>query len=230
MLKRFVNKRRMMTAVLDFLQQNTAKLDGIPGLAALIATLSDLVTRIGNTHESQLVTSLGQTRKKEELKQKLIASTLAIIKRANAYALVENDPVLKHNLGYTATGLEEMPQNTLADAVNKVIATCNPVMEHIAPYGLTAAMLDTAAQDLAAYVAALPAARRVIATRKTATAGLNELFTQSDDALVKIDALMELAGSDDALLLQDYKNLRKIGDLKGKAAQPPQTPPLPPNP
>lgn len=95
MIKRMINKRRMLIAVLDFLLQNLTKLTAIPALAPLVETLRDIVARIGETHEAQLSSSEGQTQTKEELKQKSILTLLEIVKRAKAYALINNDLLLK---------------------------------------------------------------------------------------------------------------------------------------
>lgn len=218
MLKRMINKRRMLIAVLDFLLQNLTKLNAIPALAALVETLQNIVARIGDTHQAQLSTSGGQTKTKEELKQNTIHLLLEIIKRAMAYALISNDLLLKSEVDYSASDLVAMPQNSLTDAGNKIIAACTSKVTVMAEYGITAAMLQGATESLAAYKAALPGVKRVIASRKTATGELDDLFVQADSTIKKIDALMEIAGMDDAHLLQEYKNLRVITDLKGKGA------------
>ncbi len=215
-----INKRRMLIAVLDFLLQNLTKLTPIPALTPLIESLRDIVARIGDTHEAQLSTSVGQTQTKEELKQKSIISLLEIIKRAKAYALISNDLLLKSEIDFSASELQMMPQDNLTDAGNKIIAACTSKVAAMAEYGITTAMLETATANLAEYKAALPGVKRVIASRKTATGELDELFAQADLTIKKIDALMEIAGMDDAHLLQEYKNLRVISDLKGKGTTP----------
>jgi len=213
-----INKRRMLIAVLDFLLQNLTKLTAIPALAPLVETLQNIVARIGDTHEAQLSTSEGQTQTKEELKQKSILSLLEILKRAKAYALISNDLLLKSEVDFSASELQMMPQDNLTDAGNRIIMACTSKVALMAEYGMKTAMLETATENLAAYKAALPGVKRVIASRKTATGELGDLFAQADTTIKKIDALMEIAGMDDAHLLQEYKNLRVITDLKGKGS------------
>lgn len=113
-----------------------------------------------------------------------------------------------------------MPQDNLTDTGSKIIAACTSKVTVMAEYGVTTSLLEATAINLAEYKAALPGVKRVIASRKTATGELDELFAQADLTIKKIDALMEIAGMDDAHLLQEYKNLRVITDLKGKGTTP----------
>jgi len=217
MLKRMVNKHRMLIAVLDFFAANVAKLTFAPALAGLITQLRDTMTSISNMEQSQLMSSKGHTQTKEALKQQVINSILEIIKRAKAYAIVTDNLILKDAVDYTYSQLDKMPQDSLVSVANKLVTTCVEHISAMAGYGLTQQMLDAVSPQLTGYAAALPGTKRAIASRKTATDGLVNAFATADSLVKKIDAMMELVSTEDPPFYQEYKNLRVIVDLKGKA-------------
>lgn len=217
MLKRMVNKHRMLIAVLDFFAANAPKLTFAPPLAGFITQLRETMASISTMEQAQLVSSKGQTQTKEALKQQVITSILEIIKRAKAYAIVTDNLILKDDVNYTYTQLDAMPQNSLVSVAGKLVTTSAAHITGMAGYGLTRQMLDAVTPLLNEYAAALPGTKRAIATRKTATGGLADAFATSDNLMKKIDALMELVSTDDPSFYQEYKNLRVIVDLKGKA-------------
>lgn len=212
-----INKLRMLIAVLDFLVKNSAKLTFVPALAGFVTSLQETMAQISAMQEAQLVTSKGHTLTKDALKQKAISSILDIIKRANAYAVVANDLMLKEAISITNSQLEVMPQGNLVSACRLVIDSCSSKIADMAAYGLTAQMLTNAGTDLANYEVALPGAKNIIAARKTATSQLDTLFYDAESTLKKIDAMMEIVSNTDPMFYQNYRNLRVIDDLKGKA-------------
>ena len=216
----------MLIAILEFLVRNLAKLTFAPALEALVARLQDIMTRINETQEAQINTSKGHTLTKEALRQKVIGSILEIVKRAKAYAIATDNLLLKDAVDYKLSQLNSMPQDSLVIACNKVISTCTPVIAEMAGYGLAPAMLTGMDPLLAEYKAALPGTKLAIASRKTATGGLAELFAEADNTLKKIDAMMEIVSSSDPTFYQEYKNLRVIDDLRRKATTA-ESPPVP---
>jgi UDP-N-acetylmuramyl tripeptide synthase len=100
---------------------------------------------------------------------------------------------------------------------SKIVTTCAGHITEMEGYGLTQQMLDAVDPQLSEYAAALPGTKRAIASRKTATGGLVAAFATADSLIKKIDAMMELVSTDDPPFYQEYKNLRVIDDLKGKA-------------
>ena len=216
MNKRFINKHRMFTAVLDFLRKNQAKLTFAPALIGFIDSFDATYNTISEMQEAQMGSSKGHTQTKKELKQKLATDLLEIIKRAKAYAVVTHDLLLKEEMNFSATQLLEMPQESLIIACNRVVAACTPHMAELSAYGLKDDQITTATDTLALYTAALPGTKAAIAQRKTATSELSGLFSAADELLRKIDAMMEIVSSIDTVFYQDYKNLRIIDDLRGK--------------
>lgn len=217
MLKKMINKHRMQIAVVEFLLRNIAKLTFAPALTGLVTKLQGIMTRITETQEAQINTSKGHTQTKEALRAKVISCILEIIKRAKAYAIASENLLLKDAVDYNLSQLSIMPQDSLAIACNKVISACAPLHTEMAGYGLTPAMLADMETLLVEYTAALPGTKLAIASRKTATGGLAELFAEADSTLKKIDAMMEIVSTTDHAFYKEYKNLRVIDDLKRKA-------------
>lgn len=217
MLKRFVNKHRMLISVLDFLDKNESKLTFAPAIDTNVDNLQAIMYNIGTMEEAQLSTTKGYTETKEAHKLVAIRGILEIIKRAKAYAIVIEDQILKNEVNFSYSRLSDMPQDSLITACNKVVGACKARLAEMADYGLTQKMLDDMGPALEAYAAALPGAKRVIANRKTATAELKKLFADADNTLRKLDALMAICSTSDPLFYQEYKNLRVIDDLKRKS-------------
>ncbi|PKO95676.1 MAG: hypothetical protein CVU14_11370 [Bacteroidetes bacterium HGW-Bacteroidetes-9] len=218
MKKTMINKHRMLVAVLDFLDKNESKLTFAPALLGYVDSAQDTLARIGSTQEAQLSSSEGYTQTKEAIQQQVIGSMLDIIRRAKAFAFVTNDLILKQAVNYTYNKLNKLPQDSLIDVCNKIVSDCKPKVDLMADYGLTPAMLEAIEPELAAYAAALPGTKQVIASRKTATAELKVLFAEVDHTFKRIDALMDIISAADPLFYQEYKNLRVIDDLRRKSS------------
>lgn len=217
MTKRMVNKHRMFIAVLDFLLANSAKLTFAPALAGYVTALQSTLTAMSAIEQAQLASSKGHTQTKESLKQQVIKLLLDIIRRAKAYSIVSDNLVLKDAVNYTSSQLDILPQDSLLSVGNKLVTTCTEHITEMTGYGLTQQMLDSVQPLLDEYAAALPGTKRIIAARKTATGELAASYAEADDQLKKIDAMMEIISASDPAFYKEYKNLRVIVDLKGKA-------------
>lgn len=212
-----INKHRMLVAVVDFLLANAARLTFAPAIAAFIVKLQDVMGRIAIAQEAQLTSSIGKTQTKEALKKEAIGNILEIVKRAKAYSLVTKDLVLMADVSFSYSQMDVMPQDNLMAVGNKVINTCSGKVALMADYGLNALMLAEAGAKLEQYAAALPGAKRAIATRKTAATDLKTLHAEADNLLETIDALMEIGSTEAPSLIEEYRNNRIIYDLRGKS-------------
>jgi hypothetical protein len=207
----------MYNVVLSFLKKNQDRLTFAPAITGFIESLERTSNQISEMQEAQLTSSKGHTQSKKELKQKLVADLLEIIKRARAYAVVSNDLLLKEEMNYSATQLLGMPQESLIIACRRVLAACEPRMAELSAYGLKDDQITIVSDTITLFTAALPGAKTAIAQRKTATSELVNLFAEADEWLRKIDAMMEIVSTNDGVFYQDYRNLRVIDDLRGKS-------------
>ena len=217
MTRRMVNKKRMFVTVLDFLVSNLTKLTFAPALAGYVTALQGMLTGIGELEQAQLARSKGVTKSKESLKEQVITQLLDIIRRANAYAISSANLVLQDAVKYSYTQLDSMPQNNLVSVAKLMVTTCTKYITEMAGYGLTQPMLDDIAPLLVEYENALPAPKRVIAARKTATEALRIAFAEFDEELKKVDAMMKIISDSDPQFFNEYTNVRVIVDLKGKS-------------
>lgn len=217
MTKRMVNKHRMFIAVLDFLLANSAKLTFAPALAGYVTALQATLAEMSNLEQAQLASSKGLTQTKASLKEQAVTLLLDIINRAKAYSIVTENLILKDAVNYTYSQLINLPQDSFLSVANKVITICAGNVTEMTPYGLTQPMLDSVPSMLDEYAATLPGTKRIIAARKTATGELAASYAEADDQLKKIDAMMEIISASDPAFYKEYKNLRVIVDLKGKA-------------
>lgn len=219
MQKRMINKQRMQIAVMDFLEENKPKLAFAPALVGYVAGLQDTLAHISTMQQAQLASSEGHTLTKDALREKVTTGLLEIVKRAKAFAIVTDNKVLQEAVNYPYSVLRRLPQASLMSAVNAVVDAVSLKLADITPYGLTPEMLQQVQQDLIAYTTALPGTKRVIASRKTATGELGNLFAEADQSLKKVDVLMDIISTADPLFYQEYKNLRMIDDLKRKSGK-----------
>lgn len=216
MLKKFINKHRMLVAVVDFLTVNAGRLTFVPAFAGLIEQLQETMANITTQEQAQLASSKGHTQTKLALREETINTILDIVKRTRAYAIVTNNMILRDAVNYTPSQLDAMPQDSLVSVASRIIETLGTQLTLLADYGVTQVMLDTLSSQMEAYAAALPGAKRVIASRKTATSGLADEFAAADELLRKIDALMEIISTESPAFYNEYRNVRVIVDLKGK--------------
>lgn len=217
MIKRLQNKKRMIETVTDKLEKNNDKLSVVPVLPAFVLELRQKIDQINSTHEVQLGGSEGFTQTKKDLREKLTTGLLAIINRAKTYALVTNDQLLKSTVNYAAYQLEVMSQENFASLADRILNACASHINDLKDYGLTEQMISETRADHAAYVAAKTGPKQAIVTRKSATSGLVILFSEADEVLVKIDAMMEIVRETEPALYADYKSLRMIDNLRGKS-------------
>jgi hypothetical protein len=216
MIKKLQNKKRMLDVVADKLEKNNDKLAVVPVLPGFVVTLRQKISQIDNTHEVQITSSEGYTQLKKDLRDKLTANLLIVINRAKSFALVSNDQILKSAVSYASYQLEDLSQENFGAVAEKVLNACTNRIGDLNSYGLTDQMISVARADLAAYLAAKPGPKVAIVSRKSATTGLNLLFKETDDLLVKIDAMMEIVRETEPGLYADYKGLRLIDNLSGK--------------
>lgn len=214
-----INKQRMQIAVMDFLEENKTKLAFAPALKDYVAGLQDTLAKINTMQQAQLVSSEGHTQTKEAIKQRVITELLDVVRRAKAYAIVTDNKILQQTVNYSFTSLDRMPQASLMSAVNAVLGAARSKLTDISPYGLTTEMLQQVEQGLLDYTKALPGPKRMIASRKTATGELGNLFAEAGQFLKKVDVLMDIIITADPLFYQEYKNLRMIDDLKRKSGR-----------
>jgi hypothetical protein len=217
MIKKLQNKKRMLNAVADKLEKNNDKLAVVPVLPGFVITLRQKINLIDDTHEMQITSSEGYTQLKKDLRNTLTTDLIIVINRAKSYALVNNDQLLISEVNYAAYQLDDLSQENFGTVAGKVLKACTDKFDALKSYGLTDQMLSAVSADLTAYLAAKPGPKVAIVSRKSATTGLNLLFKETDDLLVKIDAMMEIVRETEPGLYADYKSLRLIDDLRGKA-------------
>ncbi len=216
MIKRFQNKKRMIEASADKLEKNIDKLAVVPVLPEFVVALRLKISQIDDTHEMQITSSGGYTQLKKDLRETLTTDLLVVINRAKSFALVNNDQLLINDVNYAVYQLNDMSQENFGTVAGKVLKVCTDKFDALKPYGLTDQMLLAVSTDLTAYLAAKPGPKGAIVSRKSATTGLILLFKETDDLLVKIDAMMEIVRETEPGLYADYKGLRLIDDLRGK--------------
>ena len=216
MIKRFQNKKRMIEASADKLEKNIDKLGVVPVLPEFVVALRLKISQIDDTHEMQITSSGGYTQLKKDLRDTLTTDLLVVINRAKSFALVNNDQLLINDVNYAVYQLNDMSQENFGTVAGKVLKVCTDKFDALKPYGLTDQMLLAVSTDLTAYLAAKPGPKGAIVSRKSATTGLILLFKETDDLLVKIDAMMEIVRETEPGLYADYKGLRLIDDLRGK--------------
>ena len=191
--------------------EHEATIATLPGNASALRTTFGTNCVLIDSHASrQSVNKSGLRDNKLAMCDLVISDAMDLSKRVTAFALIEGNVTLLKAAKLTETELRRLPDTKL---VPKIMALVNLVPEHAAgllTYGVTPLLITNINKNLTDYAAAVPQPKLGITETRQSTLGLNAVIKENSEILKKFDALFELIRTDNPVLFNSYKSLRKV--------------------
>jgi Carboxypeptidase regulatory-like domain len=200
----------MQLVVRDYLIANGTITAKLPNYAGFFSGVSSGILEIQRIRALQEADKTGIAGNKRQLKAALIAVAMDVSRKTVAYATITNNTVLLKEVDYSKTDLQRSADTILSDRCQVIYDRASGALAGLAAYGVTAAILATLLKALKAYIVSIPKPRLGITDKKRATEQLVVLLKGVDEALAKIDVLVEIVGVTQANFYAEYKNVRKI--------------------
>jgi len=215
----------MYLTVDDLLLQNTSITNPLPNFPAISGEFHGCIQKITSVRGTQELDKTGITAKKNLLRDELIQKLLDILRKIEAYAVVSANIQLEHEVHYTESSLKYTGDSILMDICLVIHERAKTNLEALNTYGITDTVLTAFLNDITNFALTIPKPRAGRVEKKGATASLKETFTEADNLLIKIDALIEVVRLTQPEFYKNYKNSRIIIDtgrriaLKGAALE-----------
>lgn len=170
------NVTSMFETTIAFLDQNNSVWSGTAAFASAVTEAKNGVTAIRNAAASQEAPTGGITDEKAQARNDLEDKTLEIADQLSALAAKNADMDLAAKAQMTRSSLDQMQDDDLIQAAERIRDLANTNIAALGPYGVTAA--DGTALDgaITAFSAMKTAPRTAAAGRKSATQSIAELI------------------------------------------------------
>jgi hypothetical protein len=210
MKKFYRNQRRMFYVVERFLSQaDPAILAQMPGMAAAVMELQDIIQEIAQTSSSRLLGSSGLTLGKQERKEVMCRLAYTVGMRLQCYAMDSGQPTL-FKMGISFSVLQRQRSTVCADHGNRVYSRAEEHLAALAPYVVTAAMLQELRDAIDDFVDWIPKPRVAIVNRKCLTSDLYGLVRKGMKLLDRVDVYVASLKFTEPSFYEHYRSRRKL--------------------
>jgi hypothetical protein len=204
------NKLSMWMVLRNYLQENSAVTNQIPGFALWFGRLADCINNVMHTTEVQAAVVKGLTEQKNKLEEDLMLKLLEVAAKVRAHAVISDDLILEGRFKLSMRKLRNMPDLILLAKAQGLLADARTVQAEAAEYGLSQELLSHAQALADAYAQAMPQPREGIDARKQQTRAMAEEFKKGDEVLKGMDVLMGVVRYTDTLFYSGYRRARRI--------------------
>jgi len=204
------SKYSMKLGLRDFLTQNATITAAIPNFTTLFTSFIGNINQIQVIREQQEVDKTGIAVNKVQLRADLIAKTMDVSRKTEAYAKMTNNAVLTKEVHYAESELKKTADTILKDVALLIHNKANANLAALATYGVTAAALTALKTAIDLFNASIPKPRLGITEKKQATGQLDKLFKANDEILGKFDTLVEIVRLSQPVFYTAYWDNRKV--------------------
>jgi hypothetical protein len=213
MTKKFLNKLRMMKAVLALLMSNLSVWEMIPDV---VNDVDELKLTVDEIEATQMLTSTeltGQSDEKETVQAKLIRMILSISSALMARADRTSHEVLAAKVNFSESALRSQRDQEQVVTGRRIAKLAEENLEGLTSSGITIDQVTALRELTDQFEALLPVNRISVAERKAANARLKTLFKQADKLLKnRLDRMMVRYETEDPAFYAAYENARMILD------------------
>lgn len=177
---------------------------------------------------AQTADRTGASRDKAGIMESLADALMAVAGALTAYATVGNDQTLAAKVDFSRSTFLRLRDSEISGTAKMIHTEATGRLAALAPYGVTAPMLDGLQDEIDTYEIIVEAPRASVVGRKTVTTQIAEEFRKTDLLLENVlDRLMQQFKTTQPGFYRDYFNARIIIDRPGglgREEQPPQPP------
>ena len=141
-----LNKFEMLKSVYAFLKANEALIAGIPGMAALLASLESLIQQLNELAVQQSSETDSATALKQQLEEQTIALLIQVVEALMAHAVATDDVVLQSKVDLTESAIKRLRANNLVVKCRYVVDLVEPYASKLEAYSVNAAVITSLAE------------------------------------------------------------------------------------
>jgi hypothetical protein len=177
------------------------------------AILSNKLSMIGGQLAIQLINTTGTTVIKDEKRAQLEKETFKVSAALSGYASALPDHNLYNRVYFTKSMLKDLREAELIGISVNLLAEATPILLDLAPFGITAATLNSLNATIQAFQQVMKDPIEAIAKRKTATEKLAELIPDLTLFLkTSLDNLVIALEDSEPAFVSTYHNVRLINN------------------
>lgn len=200
----------------EFLTSNSSITVGLPKFNEFNATFKSGISQIRSSNEQQSFDKSGIAGNKSQLRKSLVALGADAARKIQAYAKVENNPILLSESKFTASDLKNATDSELEAYSQSIYDKGQAHLQDLILYGVTAESLMTLSKAIVDFKVAIPTPRNGTISTKQSTEQIAKGIITCDEALDKIDALVEIVRVSQPDFYSGYRSARRIiGTGKG---------------
>jgi len=194
----------------EFLTSNSSIVMGLPRFNEFNVTFKSGISQIRTSNEQQSFDKSGIAGNKSQLRKLVVTQGADVSRKIQAYAKVENNPILLSESKFTASDLKNATDSELEAYSQSIYDKGQAHLQDLILYGVTAESLMTLSKAIVDFKVATPTPRNGTISTKQSTEQIAKGFVISDEALDKIDALVEIVRLSQPDFYSGYRSARKI--------------------
>ena len=211
MTDRQTNRLAMYQAVQVICNENATVWNGVPIIQTVFTDFTDKLSKLETTAQEQIITSVGITEDKEDLRNVMSEMAVALAQPIQAYAAMMANNELLSVVDYSMSSFERAKDIEVILMSKNILEAGTVNLADLTPYGVSQLQLDDLDVAITAFEGKQSEPRVFISSRKEVTARLNDLFTAIDSILKnQLDKLMYIFKEDE--FYRAYKAARIIID------------------
>lgn len=200
----------------EFLTSNNSIVMGLPKFNEFSTTFKSGISQIRSSNEQQSLDKSGIAGNKSQLRKSLVALGADAARKIQAYAKVEDNQILLSESKFTASDLKNATDSELEAYAQSIYDKGQDYLQDLIPYGITAESLMTLSKAITDFKVAIPTPRNGTISTKQSTEQIAKGIITCDEALDKIDALVEIVRISQPDFYSGYRSARRIiGTSKG---------------
>lgn len=194
----------------EFLTANKSITQLLPKFQGFYATFQEGILQIRSASEQQSIDKSGIAETKNELRKLLVAQAADGSRKVQAYAKVENNLILLKEVKFSISDLRLGTDEELETYARSIHSKIETHLPDLISYGLTPESQNYLLKLITDFKVATPTPRNGEISTKQSTEQIAKGFATSDEALDKIDALVEIVRISQPDFYSGYKSARRI--------------------
>lgn len=203
----------------EFLNTNNSISQILPKFQEFYTAFQEGILQIRSSSEQQSIDKSGIAKTKSQLRKLLVAQAADGSRKVQAYAKVENNLTLLSEVKFSISDLKFATDEELETYARSIHSKIEAHLADLISYGLTPESQIYLSTLIADFKVATPTPRNGTISTKQSTEQMGKGFATSDEALGKIDALVEIVRISQPEFYSGYKSARKLIDTGAGSLQ-----------
>jgi uncharacterized membrane protein len=204
------SKYNMYLTTDEFLTANSSVTLLLPNFSRFNATFQNGILEIRMSNEQQSFDKSGIAGNKSQLRKLLVTLAADASRKTQAYATIENNQILLSESKFTESHLKKASDSELEAYAQGIYDKSREHIQDLIPYGITEETQTAFLKAIADFRMAIPTPRNGTISTKLSTDQIAKAFVSCDEALGKIDALVEIVRISHPEFYNGYRSARKI--------------------